>query len=54
MNQLARPQDLAISAAGISIEGVNLSYGSNHVLKIVNVEIRPGEFFAVLGPSGCG
>ena len=54
MNQLARPQDLAISAAGISIEEVNLSYGTNHVLKDVNLEIRPGEFFAVLGPSGCG
>ncbi|KAA2237554.1 ABC transporter ATP-binding protein [Salinarimonas soli] len=41
-------------AAGVRVEGVNLSYGTNHVLKDVNLEIRPGEFFAFLGPSGCG
>jgi iron(III) transport system ATP-binding protein len=43
-----------MSAAGISIQGVNVSYGANHVLKDVSLEIRPGEFFAFLGPSGCG
>ena len=43
-----------MSAAGISIEGVDLSYGTNRVLKDVNLEVRPGEFFAFLGPSGCG
>jgi iron(III) transport system ATP-binding protein len=43
-----------MSAAGISIQGVNVSYGSNHVLKDVSLEVRPGEFFAFLGPSGCG
>jgi iron(III) transport system ATP-binding protein len=42
------------SAAGVSISNVNLSYGTNHVLKDVNLEIEPGEFFAFLGPSGCG
>jgi iron(III) transport system ATP-binding protein len=41
-------------AAGVSVAGVNLSYGQTHVLKDVNLEIRPGEFFAFLGPSGCG
>ncbi|MBI0433345.1 ABC transporter ATP-binding protein [Roseomonas sp. KE0001] len=45
---------VAGQAAGVRIEGVNLSYGSNHVLKDVELEIRPGEFFAFLGPSGCG
>ncbi len=39
---------------GIRIENVNLSYGTNHVLKDVNLEIKPGELFAFLGPSGCG
>jgi iron(III) transport system ATP-binding protein len=41
-------------AAGVLIEGVNLSYGETHVLKNVDLDIRPGEFFAFLGPSGCG
>jgi iron(III) transport system ATP-binding protein len=40
--------------AGVSVQGVNLSYGQTHVLKDVNLEIKPGEFFAFLGPSGCG
>lgn len=41
-------------AAGVRIEAVNLSYGDNHVLKSIDLDIRPGEFFAFLGPSGCG
>ncbi len=41
-------------AVGIEIAGVNLSYGATHVLKSVDLSIRPGEFFAFLGPSGCG
>ncbi len=46
--------DLASPAVSVDIEGVNLSYGDNHVLKSVDLSIRPGEFFAFLGPSGCG
>jgi iron(III) transport system ATP-binding protein len=42
------------NAAGVEVAGVNLSYGQTHVLKDVNLAIRPGEFFAFLGPSGCG
>ncbi|WP_296347191.1 ABC transporter ATP-binding protein [Reyranella sp.] len=44
----------ALKATGIEISGVNLSYGSTHVLKDVALSIEPGEFFAFLGPSGCG
>jgi iron(III) transport system ATP-binding protein len=54
MNQPLRSSDLTASAAGVSLEQVNLSYGSNHVLRDVTLDIRPGEFFAFLGPSGCG
>lgn len=39
---------------GVDVSGVNVFYGSNHVLKDVDLSIRPGEFFAFLGPSGCG
>lgn len=41
-------------AVDVDIRHVDLSYGSNHVLKNVNLNIKPGEFFAFLGPSGCG
>jgi iron(III) transport system ATP-binding protein len=58
MNSQAGPisasTQLATPAVSVAIEGVNLSYGDNHVLKDVNLAIEPGEFFAFLGPSGCG
>ena len=40
----------------VSLEArhISLSYGSNEVLKDVNLKIEPGEFFALLGPSGSG
>jgi len=33
---------------------VRLSYGATEVLKDVDLDIEPGEFFALLGPSGSG
>jgi iron(III) transport system ATP-binding protein len=51
MNAIA---PLTTPAVSVDIQGVNLSYGDNHVLKNVDLAIRPGEFFAFLGPSGCG
>ncbi len=38
----------------ILIENLHLSFGDTHVLKGIDLEIRPGEFFAFLGPSGSG
>jgi iron(III) transport system ATP-binding protein len=40
----------------VSLEArhISLSYGSNEVLRDVNLKIEPGEFFALLGPSGSG
>ncbi len=43
-----------MTPAGITIRGVNLSYGTNRVLTDESLDIEPGEFFAFLGPSGCG
>ena len=38
----------------INIKNINVSYGKNHVLKNVNIDIKERDFFTFLGPSGCG
>ena len=38
----------------ITLEGVEKKFGSNHVVKNMNLEIAEGEFLTLLGPSGCG
>ena len=45
---------LHTEALDVRIKNVNVFYGTNHVLKNVDLDIHPGEFFAFLGPSGCG
>ncbi len=54
MNVSINKPALSTAAKAISISDVNLYYGALHVLKDINLEIKPGEFFAFLGPSGCG
>jgi phospholipid/cholesterol/gamma-HCH transport system ATP-binding protein len=39
---------------GIRIEKLNKSFGENHVLKDVDLEILAGETFSIIGPSGTG
>jgi len=39
---------------GIRIETLNKSFNDNQVLKDVSLEIRPGETFSIIGPSGTG
>ncbi|MFO1285091.1 MAG: ABC transporter ATP-binding protein [Rubrivivax sp.] len=38
----------------VQCRGVRLSYGTSEVLRGVDLDIEPGEFFALLGPSGSG
>lgn len=38
----------------ISVRGLNLYYGGNHVLKNVSMEIKERKVTALIGPSGCG
>ncbi|HID15364.1 MAG TPA: ABC transporter ATP-binding protein, partial [Candidatus Atribacteria bacterium] len=40
--------------AGITIKGLYKNFGKVEVLKDLNLEIKDGEFVALLGPSGCG
>jgi spermidine/putrescine transport system ATP-binding protein len=38
----------------VSLQHVEKWFGSNHVVKDMNLEIEEGEFLTLLGPSGCG
>lgn len=38
----------------ITVRNVSKSFGSQHVLHKINLEINPGETIAVVGPSGVG
>jgi len=38
----------------ISIQGLNVFYGGEHVLKDINVEIPQNKITVIIGPSGCG
>ncbi len=46
-----RPQ---MNPVGVDIRHVALSFGKTQVLKDITVSVEPGEFFALLGPSGSG
>ena len=38
----------------VEIKGVNKVYGTNHVVKDLDLDVREGEFLTLLGSSGCG
>ena len=38
----------------IAIEGVSKSFGSVHALSGIDIQVKAGEFLALIGPSGCG
>ena len=40
--------------ATVSLAGVGKSYGSQSVVRDINLDIADGEFVVLVGPSGCG
>ena len=39
---------------GNKIDHVKKMYGKNTVIPDLSLEVKPGEFFTLLGSSGCG
>jgi multiple sugar transport system ATP-binding protein len=40
--------------SGVNIQNLSIKFGSNEVIKGLDLEVYEGEFLVLLGPSGCG
>ncbi len=47
-------EDFKALPSVISVRNLNLWFGSTHVLKSINLEIKRNRITAIIGPSGCG
>ncbi len=47
-------RDAALAAPVISLHGGTLAYGGRVLWQALDLDVRPGEFLAVLGPNGSG
>ncbi len=51
--ETTRPADNE-AAVGVEVEGLRKSFGDTEVLHDINLSIKPGEIFVIMGPSGSG
>jgi putative spermidine/putrescine transport system ATP-binding protein len=47
-------QATAVETMGVSLRGVGKRFGDVQAVVSLDLDVRPGEFFAMLGPSGSG
>jgi len=46
--------ETAASAVSVQVENLTKDFGPMHVLKNVSFDVKPGEIFVLMGPSGSG
>jgi phospholipid/cholesterol/gamma-HCH transport system ATP-binding protein len=42
------------SGVSVQVRGLSRKFGQQEVLKSIDLEVRPGEIFVIMGPSGSG
>jgi phospholipid/cholesterol/gamma-HCH transport system ATP-binding protein len=51
----AKESDSSVSCGvSVRIEKLNKSFGEHHVLRDIDLDVRSGETFSIIGPSGTG
>ncbi|MGI9017271.1 MAG: ectoine/hydroxyectoine ABC transporter ATP-binding protein EhuA [Euzebya sp.] len=54
MSQLDPPTQTTAQAAPVRMRQVSLSFGDNHVLRELDLDVAAGEKVVIIGPSGSG
>ncbi|MBT9516060.1 MAG: ATP-binding cassette domain-containing protein [Methyloversatilis discipulorum] len=53
-NSKVSAAERVINGAAVTLRGIGKAFGDRQVLHGIDLDIRPGEFVAIVGRSGCG
>src|SRR5471032_2915994 len=51
---MTNPSDNNNSGVSLQVRGLRKSFGGQKVLDGIDLQVRPGEIFVIMGPSGSG
>jgi len=51
---MTNPPDNNNAGVSLQVRGIRKSFGNQEVLKGVDLDVKPGEIFVIMGPSGSG
>jgi len=52
--EVLQTESVAAKKTHISVKGLNVQIGSQHILKDINIDIPDKKVTSIIGPSGCG